>query len=524
MCDARHVKGKLIGMATAARRRKEMPMHSDELDKPQAEHSGQSLDPVILFPGYDMSPMAKLAPEEQEDCEEDERRAAHARALAEAARDYYAYLDECWNSVSEWAIIGKPVESIRELVDSYGDEAQERIKGDFLDRMLESGNADLVAMAQALSEKPASFFAEMSEGAADLYSMDDLIGFLDVFYEDEYEIYKRLARSGYSLEITKDDFTHSLYSCLKQVDPFARVFYHDDMLTVVMMEEYRDLFGEVDWDEQDRRRELVEHALGTAHSMAFFCGVATAEDAYRQYLAWYPDEDLWGSEDAFAGMLRKTSINRDIVDVGFVCHDPDGYEEPTLIVSFDVLSLSCYYDEEVEDEEADEFLDTVIYGLASRHETVGFSGLPDDAKGVDPFEYCLELPQAKRIEAFLYEHVPDEEEYDHVYVEDALDAIVEALVQNPETPDKALKAIMDEEIVSVGSFEEMQEFADCFMQLSGVLPCWFNNGCPPNALHDRLLGKKTFYDELGRPLKVGRNDPCPCGSGKKYKKCCGRNA
>jgi preprotein translocase subunit SecA len=22
--------------------------------------------------------------------------------------------------------------------------------------------------------------------------------------------------------------------------------------------------------------------------------------------------------------------------------------------------------------------------------------------------------------------------------------------------------------------------------------------------------------------KTGRNDPCPCGSGKKYKKCCGR--
>ena len=22
--------------------------------------------------------------------------------------------------------------------------------------------------------------------------------------------------------------------------------------------------------------------------------------------------------------------------------------------------------------------------------------------------------------------------------------------------------------------------------------------------------------------KVGRNDPCPCGSGKKYKRCCGK--
>ena len=25
-----------------------------------------------------------------------------------------------------------------------------------------------------------------------------------------------------------------------------------------------------------------------------------------------------------------------------------------------------------------------------------------------------------------------------------------------------------------------------------------------------------------RPPKIGRNDPCPCGSGKKYKKCCGK--
>ena len=27
-----------------------------------------------------------------------------------------------------------------------------------------------------------------------------------------------------------------------------------------------------------------------------------------------------------------------------------------------------------------------------------------------------------------------------------------------------------------------------------------------------------------REKKIGRNDPCPCGSGLKYKKCCGKNA
>jgi hypothetical protein len=34
-------------------------------------------------------------------------------------------------------------------------------------------------------------------------------------------------------------------------------------------------------------------------------------------------------------------------------------------------------------------------------------------------------------------------------------------------------------------------------------------------------------NDFAPPLKidfpqVGRNDPCPCGSGKKYKKCCGK--
>ncbi len=32
--------------------------------------------------------------------------------------------------------------------------------------------------------------------------------------------------------------------------------------------------------------------------------------------------------------------------------------------------------------------------------------------------------------------------------------------------------------------------------------------------------KPQTYRRQGK--KVGRNDPCPCGSGKKYKKCCGR--
>ncbi|HCS11656.1 MAG TPA: hypothetical protein DIV40_09390 [Clostridiales bacterium] len=28
-------------------------------------------------------------------------------------------------------------------------------------------------------------------------------------------------------------------------------------------------------------------------------------------------------------------------------------------------------------------------------------------------------------------------------------------------------------------------------------------------------------DKVLKKEKIGRNEPCPCGSGKKYKKCCG---
>ena len=35
-------------------------------------------------------------------------------------------------------------------------------------------------------------------------------------------------------------------------------------------------------------------------------------------------------------------------------------------------------------------------------------------------------------------------------------------------------------------------------------------------------GKETKKIQAKSKKKVGRNDPCPCGSGKKYKQCCGK--
>lgn len=35
-------------------------------------------------------------------------------------------------------------------------------------------------------------------------------------------------------------------------------------------------------------------------------------------------------------------------------------------------------------------------------------------------------------------------------------------------------------------------------------------------------GRALFAEPSWTSAKVGRNEPCPCDSGKKYKKCCGK--
>ncbi|OBR96390.1 MULTISPECIES: SEC-C metal-binding domain-containing protein [Clostridium] len=52
------------------------------------------------------------------------------------------------------------------------------------------------------------------------------------------------------------------------------------------------------------------------------------------------------------------------------------------------------------------------------------------------------------------------------------------------------------------------------------LPQWesiFSNQ-KRREIHKQWVSSKTVVNKT----KVGRNDPCPCGSGKKYKQCCGK--
>lgn len=83
---------------------------------------------------------------------------------------------------------------------------------------------------------------------------------------------------------------------------------------------------------------------------------------------------------------------------------------------------------------------------------------------------------------------------------------------------------------------QVNEVLQLVMELSNNMRLWENNGYTPQEIFEelekpnlRLLPDKPFdfgnsVKTVVKKEKIGRNDPCPCGSGKKYKKCClGKN-
>lgn len=66
---------------------------------------------------------------------------------------------------------------------------------------------------------------------------------------------------------------------------------------------------------------------------------------------------------------------------------------------------------------------------------------------------------------------------------------------------------------------QINEYTKLIMEIANTTRLWENRGFTPKELFELSKPRQSKVLVGG---KVGRNEPCPCGSGKKYKKCCGR--
>lgn len=65
---------------------------------------------------------------------------------------------------------------------------------------------------------------------------------------------------------------------------------------------------------------------------------------------------------------------------------------------------------------------------------------------------------------------------------------------------------------------QVQPFLNRYTAMANSTRLWSNKGHTPDELFHQAMPELR----KARQKKIGRNEPCPCGSGKKYKNCCGR--
>ncbi len=98
-----------------------------------------------------------------------------------------------------------------------------------------------------------------------------------------------------------------------------------------------------------------------------------------------------------------------------------------------------------------------------------------------------------------------------------LDGINDSLaVQNP------IEEMDEETVVNLVFDKEL-----LYKNMVGAKADWLYELEEWNAVFTEEKRKELYKEQktsttIVKGEKIGRNDPCPCGSGKKYKKCCGK--
>ena len=169
---------------------------------------------------------------------------------------------------------------------------------------------------------------------------------------------------------------------------------------------------------------------------------------------------------------------------------------------------------------------TVIMGLLKQWRDVAYSQQADKAKlqkfwaeyfVIEKGIYEQLLSNPDEVVRGTVKELADKYKVNVMTMTGFLDGINDSLkVQNP------IEEMEEDTEVNLGFDKELlyKNMVDAKADWLYELPMWDEIFTPEK--------KKTLYMEqkksgtIIKGAKVGRNDPCPCGSGKKYKFCCGR--
>ncbi|MCI8366847.1 MAG: hypothetical protein HFJ66_04520 [Eggerthellaceae bacterium] len=244
--------------------------------------------------------------------------------------------------------------------------------------------------------------------------------------------------------------------------------------------------------------------LRTLEECTFAYGLITIEDAYHELELL----GLEGLDDQRLDSLIEEAIDARELDARLWPHNRKVYlANPSL---YPEAALPAHEEAQLQEER--------LY-LLECQEAIPRKHLYEFSKDGRVGETLFTSQAADDLVTYLNERIPDNQE-DLFFANSVLDEMIFSVVEgNADTIDLMALA---EELGLAGCDTDAQRLMGRLTVLRGSLPLWELNGWSFIESMEMQTGRKMFFDDRGVPLKVGRNDPCPCGSGKPYKDCHGK--
>ncbi|WP_322151253.1 SEC-C metal-binding domain-containing protein [Paratractidigestivibacter sp.] len=436
--------------------------------------------------------------------------------------------------------------------DYVADLRKRAVKGEphlrFIDSLIDAKKAELERYAYLLDVPNRSKLrkSELAELVAPELLSDDSLMVRDLIncFDNKIAAFKELALSDGVVRFSPEE-ARGNPGRYRENNPWTRLYWTGEEFALAMPDEVRELAAGLDYDDLAARARSARHVEHFAEVLTEFCGVVSMDTFCERFRGLYGTEQtkeevvgtfyrLWedygegGSysfwrDPASSGgeeitylidyRLSNTFISRGIV--GERARELGSERRGELASEASLKALEKQEREELEER------DRLVRYLIERHEQVASEGpcpLDPALAEKDVLRWKRELPAAINLRNWLDAHVPDDDS-DLYFADRMIEELTDAqtMVSGPtqflqEASDLGITVLSDDVDAIVGRLTAFWN----------AMPSWESDGWSPDALAEKRGGKKIFRNPDGSPMKVGRNDPCPCGSGKKYKRCCGR--
>ena len=278
--------------------------------------------------------------------------------------------------------------------------------------------------------------------------------------------------------------------------------------------------------ETDRRTDYLR-GLGM-----LFCGVHDGK------LQWYMPRELQQEFKALNSSAYKssTAVNTEIVRLatGFlfyygvldydhlyakVMEHIDKENQPAFFDFVGVLINASYWQQNIVTTDHGMYYYTVIHPEQIEQEQQARTDLEYAALSYEQIYNAGEENYIEPTEAFkrFAQYLMQQKKLDVLKASDIIGEVI-ILLQNGTGTSEIFEYLGQLELMV--DEPSIKAVSECIISLNNSMHQWALKGHSPNELLGTAGVKKGKLIPFQKKKTPGRNDPCPCGSGKKYKRCC----